>query len=157
LKNEDIYIIRFCSVLAKAREQFRLAHIYVEKKDFLKEVTTTVSHAQGEFNEALLKGEPHTDINLVRGVEISYSLDAELQQVIEEEKYSLGASISIRSLEDHWLLQGEVGWSCISCGWDEHDSFEKEVDSAEDVVQELPLFCESVLSTYRTFVDSQSS
>lgn len=155
--SEDAYIIKFCLALAQTREQFRSAHIYIEKKDFLKEVTTTVSHAQGDFNEALLKGEPHTDIDLVRGVEISYSLDAELKKVIDNEKYSLGASISIRSLEDHWLLQGEVGWSCINYGWDEHDSFEKEVDSAIDVIRELPVFCANVLSTYRAFVDSHSS
>ncbi len=156
MNKEDIYIIRFCSILAQTRKQFRSAHIYIEKKDFLKEVTTTVSHAQGDFNEALLKGEPHTNINLVKGVQISFSIDAELIETIEEEKISLGASISIRSLENNWLLQGEVGWSCINSGWDEHDSFEKEVDSAEDIISELPLFCESVLSAYRVFVDSHN-
>lgn len=155
MNKEDINIIRFCSALAQTREQFRSAHINVEKKDYLKQVTTTVSHAQSDFNEALLKGQPHTDINLVRGVEISYSLDAELLEIIEEEKYSLGASISIRSLKDHWLLQGEIGWSCINSGWDEYDSFEKEVTSADDVINELPVFCNRVLSAYQKFVEEQ--
>ncbi len=155
MNKEDIHLIAFCSALAEVREQFRLTHIYIEGRYYLKKVTTTVSHAQGDFNEALLKGEYQSKTKLVKGVEISYSIDAELLRIIEE-KYSLGASISIRSLKNNWLLQGEIGWSCINSGWDDHDSFQKEVHSGNDVFHELPTFCESVLSTYRNFVDSHS-
>jgi hypothetical protein len=155
MKNEDELVIQFCAALAGARELFRAAHIYVEKKPYVKNATTTVSHARGNFNEALLKGQPTSEERVVYGVEISYSLDADLREMIDNDKYSLGASVAARSLGDHWLLQGEVGWSCTSCGWEDHDCFEENVESAQAVLIVLPAFCEKVLLSYRAFVDSQ--
>ncbi len=69
---EDKAIVRFCSALAGVRKLFREAHIHVQEKPYLKDVVTTVSHARGDFNEALLKGQFTSDVKVVFGVEISY-------------------------------------------------------------------------------------
>ena len=155
MKNEDESIVQFCVVLAKTREMFRSEHIHAEMGTLFKQVTTTISHACGNFNESLLKGLPVFNDQTVFGVEISYSLDAELKEMIDDDKYSMGASLAIRSLGNRWLLQGEVGWSCKSCGWDDYESFEQDVDSARDLVKVLPEFCGKMLSSYRALVDAE--
>ena len=157
MNKEDEAIVEFCSALALVRERFRAVHICLEQKPFLRQVTTTVSHARGNFNEALLRGRQRAGEQAAYGVEISYSLDAELPEPIASDKYSLGASIAIRSLGGRWLLQAEVGWSCKSCGWEEHQAFEREAATAREVVIALPGFCDEVLSCYKTFVDSHGA
>ena len=153
MKKEDEAIIRFCVALAQTAEMFRSAHIEIENKSFLKEVGTTISHSRGKFDEASLKGRPNFGERFVEGVSISYSLDAELLKMIDEDKYSMGVSITIRSFGDHWVLQAEVGWSCRSCGWDNCESFEQDAADVEAIVSMLPSFCEKVLLSYRMFVN----
>ncbi len=150
----DRSIVQFCSALADACKLFRTAHIRVEKKSYLKDVVTTVSHARGYFNEALLKGQVKSDAKGVSGVEISYSIDGELNEPVDNDKYSIGASIVMYSLGDHWLVQGDVGWSCLSCGWDDERSFEWEVENAQAVIDGLPRFCGEILSAYIALVDA---
>lgn len=156
MDEKDAFVIEFCSMLAKVDHLYRRSHIYVEKKKCFKKITTTVTHNEGFYNKNRLKGlGPYTEDKGIQGINIDYSLDAELQEMIDDEKYSIGGSFSLMSLETHWWVQGEVGWSCL-WGWDDYKQFDIDFDSAKEVIEELPSFCENLLSVYRELVDLHS-
>ena len=140
MTDSDRAVVSFSRKLASIRRMFREAHIFAEKQPCFRSVGTTVSHAERD----VVDGDSRHP-----SVEVSFSVDGDLTQVIDEEKYSLGASVAIRFVQNEWRAEGEVGWSCFTLGWDEYRSFEMISKSVVDLEDSIEAFVASVLNCYR--------
>ena len=143
MKETDLAIVNFCRLLARVRKLFRETHIYAEKQPCFKGVTTTVSHSEKDIitiNERL------------PAVEVSFSVDGDLNEVIDKEKYSLGASIAIFYVQDEWRVEGDVGWSCFESGWDDYESFEMVAKNTIELEGELESFVNKTLNSYKSAI-----
>ncbi|MGD9158473.1 MAG: hypothetical protein PVG39_08715 [Desulfobacteraceae bacterium] len=143
MKETDIAIVNFCRMLAKIRKLFRETHIYAEKQPCFNGVTTTVSHSEKDII---------TVDERLPAVEISFSVDGELNEIIDKEKYSLGASIAIYYVQDEWRVEGDVGWSCVESGWDDYESFEMVAMNSIELENEIERFVNQTLNSYKSAI-----
>jgi len=136
-------VVDFCRLLALTESLFRKAAVNIRKYGYFKTVEWSTAHAE----------RPLTDgSNRIDTVEVSYSLDCDLPEVTEDGSYSIGASVAIRFVCDHWRCEGDVGWS-QKLGWSEYKSREIRLDSLAELHAQLPDFVKFVLADYGTLIE----
>lgn len=151
MNKDDTLILDFCSVLAAIRSLCRDTHIYLERLECFKQVQTIVS----PFRQA----EDRDDFQEYarRGVSLSFFIDADLAKIIDVNKCSLGFSLVIRYSGDHWVAEGEIGWSGRDVGGDTIASHDLSAKSINEFIKGLPTFTEQVLKEYRLIVQEHVS
>jgi len=147
--SETKIIVEYCHMLGSIRRMFRRAHIAIERSGRFKDVTCTVSHAEGQH--AVVFGEKQR----IDTVEVSYSLDCELFQETADGRYSLGASFALRHMGERWRCEGEIGWSCRDSGWEDFESLEITVDSVLESRSEIEAFVERILKSQAGLIERQ--
>ena len=72
--------------------------------------------------------------------------------MLDEEKYSLGASVAIFYVQDEWRVEGDVGWSCFESGWDDYKSFEMVAKDIVELENGLESFVKKTLDSYKSAI-----
>ena len=121
--NSTGIILRFLAFLAEVRSMFRQVHLFAEKSNAFRAVSTDVIPFRGEESDYAQDG-----------VTISIALNAELRAPIDSEKKALGFSLLLRHVQTGWIAEAEIGWSGEMVGWDSFDSREAKAASIEEVV-----------------------
>ncbi len=148
MNEQDEVIVDFLRMLARIRKMFREAHIEAEKAPCFRSVGTTVSHGEKDLIE---------NGNRKNAVEVSFSLDSELKQVTDGERYSLGVSVALYRVNSQWRVEGDVGWSCLKLGWDDIDYFEMTAETTEDLQQSLEPFVAKTLERYHRAIAEEEN
>ncbi|WP_146119189.1 hypothetical protein [Blastopirellula marina] len=147
MTSETQAVVDFCRLLARTRKRFRQSHISVESSGRFANVSCTTSHGEKE----LVDGNSRN-----RSVEISFSLDSELHEVLRDGRYSLGVSVAIYNVDGVWKCYGDVGWSCRDTGWQEILSEEVDFVSLEQMKTGFLGFVERILVGYEGLVNGYS-
>lgn len=80
---------------------------------------------------------------------ISFSINADLIEPIDNDLHSLGLSFTVFKKNDYWCFQGEVGWSSYNLGFDEENSIEENYNDLETLLSEIHTNKNTLLNFYR--------